>query len=131
MNININDNFEEYHEDFVKGLNKRETLYVGIIIIVGAAVYLTAFLVFKMPSIICTYAVIPFVIPFALAGFYKIRGMTVPEWLRRRRELNSIDHYTYKGIYGLPDDMAHGNEMNAAKKNKDKEELYMESLDVS
>ena len=127
MNIKINDNFEEYHEDFIKGLNKREALYVGIMILVGAAVYMTAFLVFHAPSVVCTYAVIPFVLPIGLAGFYRIRGMTVAEWLRRRKELNSVPYYVYKGDFSKDDSRKSKDRENIPK--KEKEKIYLESLD--
>ena len=127
MNIDINDNFEEYHEDFIKGLNKREALYVGMMIVVGAAVYMTAFLVFHAPSVVCTYAVIPFVLPIGLAGFYRISGMTVPEWLKCRRELNSVPFYVYKGDF-TKDDGNKGKKKDNPQK-KEKEKIYFESLD--
>ena len=126
MNIDINDNFEEYHEDFIKGLNKREALYVGLMIVVGAAVYMTAFMVFHAPSVVCTYAVIPFVLPFGLIGFYKIRGMTIPEWLKRRRELNSVPFYVYKGDFEKDDKKSRKNDNT---KKDDKKQIYFESLD--
>ena len=101
MNININENFENYHEDFLKGLSKREAAYAGAILVTGVAVYSIGLYLLGLPSQICTYLLIPFCLPIGVLGFYKNHGMTFIQWYRRMSEIHGSPPYVYKTEYLL------------------------------
>ena len=132
MNININENFENYHEDFIKGLSKREAAYAGAILVTGIAVYAAGLYLLGLPPQACTYLILPFCIPIGILGFYKNHGMTFLQWYRRMSEVHGSPPYVYKTEFLLEmEDMRAGPDMPDGDKDAEaKEEIYFDSLDV-
>lgn len=130
MNININENFENYHEDFIKGLSKREAAYAGAILVTGVVVYSIGLYLLGLPSQICTYLLIPFCLPIGVLGFYKNHGMTFIQWYRRMSEIHGSPPYVYKTEYLL--EIGEGGSGEQEQKTAQEEtEIYFDSLDLA
>ncbi len=96
MMIQVNENIDEYREDFYKGLTLRQTLFSGGAVAAGAAVFLFLNIVIGLPQSIALYAALPAVFPIAAAGFLKIHGMTLAQYLKARRSVREYPVYYYK-----------------------------------
>ena len=130
MNININENFENYHEDFIKGLSKREAAYAGAILVTGVVVYSIGLYLLGLPSQICTYLLLPFCLPIGVLGFYKNHGMTFIQWYRRMSEIHGSPPYVYKTEYLLEIEEGGSGEQEQ-KISQEETEIYFDSLDIA
>lgn len=112
MNIQINRDFEQYTDDFFKGLSLRQTVYAAATVGVGAFMYLMPFYRWNLPSIVCIYMAIPCCLPVGLIGFFKINNMTFLEWLKARNRVTGGKPLLYIS------EEAHYTKPEAAKKGK-------------
>ena len=96
MMIQVNENIDEYREDFYKGLTLRQTLFSGGAVAAGAAAFLFLHIVIGLPQSIALYAALPAVFPIAAAGFLKIHGMTLTQYLKARRNVREHPVYYFK-----------------------------------
>ena len=98
MKIMVNDNIDEYKDDFYKGLTFRQTLFAGLAVMAGAAAFLIMHIFFGLPQSVALYAALPVVFPIAAAGFLKIHGMTLLEYLKARKAVRECPGYDYKPV---------------------------------
>jgi len=105
MQIQINRDFDEYKDDFFKGLTKRETFYALLTVIAGAGAYLICFFVLRLPVMVSVYLCLPFCLPIAAMGFLHFNNMTATEILKRRRRILRSKPLGY-----ISGEMAHGYE---------------------
>ena len=84
MLIPVNQNIDEYKDDFYKGLTLRQSVISLITVGVGALVYMTLTMVLGLPQSLSLYMTLPVVFPIAAYGFLKIHGMNIAEYMRKR-----------------------------------------------
>ncbi len=96
MQIPVNKDLDDYHEDFFKGMTLRQTAMAALTLAAGAGSFLLFYAVFQLPQTVALYLVFPAALPFALLGFLKIDGRTPLEYLRKRREAVSSPFYPYR-----------------------------------
>ena len=83
MNIPINKNIEEeYKDEFVKGFSLRESITIGIAILIVILVGVFCWWKFKIAINICAYIGMPFAAPVLLLGFKKPYGMHLEKFLK-------------------------------------------------
>ncbi len=95
MLIPVNQNIDEYKDDFYKGLTLRQSVISLITIAVGAVVYLTLTGVLHLPQSLALYLTLPVVFPIAAYGFLKIHGMNIAEYLRKRGAVKERSSYAF------------------------------------
>ena len=95
MLIPVNQNIDEYKDDFYKGLTLRQSVISLITIAVGAAVYLTLTGVLHLPQSLALYLTLPVVFPIAAYGFLKIHGMNIAEYFRKRGAVKERSSYAF------------------------------------
>lgn len=95
MLIPVNQNIDEYKDDFYKGLTMRQSVISLITIAVGAVVYLTLTGVLHLPQSLALYLTLPVVFPIAAYGFLKIHGMNIAEYLRKRGAVKERSSYAF------------------------------------
>lgn len=97
MNKPINQDIENYKDDFWKGLSLRECMYGGAALIAGIVVIGGAYYLLGIPLIAAIYLAIPVVFPLGLTGFWKSKnGMTLPNYIKRLLEIRYSQPYVYK-----------------------------------
>ena len=84
MLIPVNQNIDEYKDDFYKGLTLRQSVISLVTVAVGVLVYLALTGLFHLPQTLALYMTLPVVFPIAAYGFLKIHGMNIAEYLRKR-----------------------------------------------
>lgn len=96
MNIHVNKNFDEYKDDFFKGLPPRETLFGALTLLSGAGSFVACTLLFDMPQLISTYITILFTAPPAILGFFKIDNMSILKYCKKKRECKKNALFLYE-----------------------------------
>lgn len=99
MQIPVNKNIDSYKDDFFKGLSFRETLYSFLTLVMGTAAFFLCYLILKLPQTISLYIALPAAMPFAMAGFGKIHGLPIGEYLKLKRQAKRKPEYVYKPEY--------------------------------
>lgn len=79
MKIEINKDFEEKYKNSYKGLTAGEAAAAVLALLVLAGVSAIAWKFWGLPVNISVYIGFPFMIPVALAGFYKYQGTKLPK----------------------------------------------------
>ena len=93
--ITIDENYDEMKEEFFKGLTFRQTVYAGVTICFGAAVYALFTLFFHLPSMVTLYLTIFLALPVGANGFVTIHGMTILEICKRYMAVRQHTGYIY------------------------------------
>ena len=83
MLIPVNQNIDDYKDDFYKGLTLRQSVISLITVAVGVCVYLVLTGLLRLPQSLSLYMTLPVVFPIAAYGFLKIHGMNVAEYIRK------------------------------------------------
>ena len=95
MLIPVNQNIDEYKDDFYKGLTLRQSVISLITVAVGAVVYLTLTGLIHLPQSLSLYMTLPVVFPIAAYGFLKIHGMNIAEYVRKRGTVKEHSSYSF------------------------------------
>ena len=95
MLIPVNQNIDEYKDDFYKGLTLRQSVISLITVAVGAGVYLALTVLLKLPQSLALYLTLPVVFPIAAYGFLKIHGMNIAEYIRKRGAVKERNAYSF------------------------------------
>ena len=95
MLIPVNQNIDEYKDDFYKGLTLRQSVISLVTVAVGALVYLALTGLFHLPQTLALYMTLPVVFPIAAYGFLKIHGMNIAEYLRKRGAGKEHSSYSF------------------------------------
>ena len=96
MKITVNENIDEFKDDFYKGLTLWQTVFAAFAVAAGAAAFLIMNLFFGLPQSVALYAALPVVFPIAAAGFLKIHDMSLLEYLKARKEVRDQPEYHYR-----------------------------------
>ena len=95
MLIPVNQNIDEYKDDFYKGLTLRQSVISLITVAVGAVVYLGLTMLLHLPQTLALYVTLPVVFPIAAYGFLKIHGMNIAEYVKKRGAVKERSSYTF------------------------------------
>jgi len=107
MLIPVNQNIDEYKDDFYKGLTFRQSVISLVTVAVGVLVYLALTGLFQLPQTLALYMTLPVVFPIAAYGFLKIHGMNIAEYLRKSsavKERSSFSFTPQMLLYGTEED---------------------------
>ena len=107
MLIPVNQNIDEYKDDFYKGLTLRQSVISLVTVAVGVLVYLALTGLFQLPQTLALYMTLPVVFPIAAYGFLKIHGMNIAEYLRKSsavKERSSFSFTPQMLLYGTEED---------------------------
>ena len=113
MLIPVNQNIDEYKDDFYKGLTLRQSVISLVTVAVGVAVYLALTMIFHLPQTLALYLTLPVVFPIAAYGFLKIHGMNIAEYVRKSGAVK--EHSSYSFIPQMLMDGGAGSGETAAK----------------
>ena len=106
MVIYVNKNIDGYKDDFFKGLTFRQTMISAAAVISGACIFLLLYMGLGLPQSLSLYLTLPVVFPIAAAGFLKIHGMSLVEYMRRRHKVRQNDIYLYHpGMLKMTEEM--------------------------
>ena len=95
MLIPVNQNIDDYKDDFYKGLTLRQSVICLATVIVGAAVYLGLTGIFRLSQTAALYMTLPVIFPIAAYGFLKIHGMNIAEYLRKRGRVKERSSFSF------------------------------------
>lgn len=95
MNIPVNKNMDEFQDDIFKGLNQKQLIFGTLTVILGVAGFAFADLVCRVPQTLSFYVAVVFALPPAILGFLNIRGMPIPVYMRKRRQVLDAPLYIY------------------------------------
>ena len=95
MLIPVNQNIDEYKDDFYKGLTLRQSVISLVTVAVGVLVYLALTGLFGLPQTLALYMTLPVVFPIAAYGFLKIHGMNIAEYLRKSSAVKERSSYSF------------------------------------
>ena len=95
MKIRVNQNIDNYRPDVFHGLDFSQTMHALGCVIAGSGAFLFSAIYLHLPQPACFYIAMAFAFPVAAAGFVKIGGMTVAEYLKKRREILRMPVYYY------------------------------------
>lgn len=128
MNIPINRNIDEYQDDFYKGLSSRQVGYAVVLILTGGGAFGVSYFVLGLPQMFCIYITILFALPIAVTGFLKISGMSIPEFLKKRKLVieNPLFLYDSEESVYITDEAAL--EPRKKKKKNSKRSVYVDLL---
>ena len=107
MLIPVNQNIDEYKDDFYKGLTLRQSVISLVTVAVGVLVYLALTGLFHLPQTLALYMTLPVVFPIAAYGFLKIHGMNIAEYLRKSSAVKERSSYSFIPqmlLYGTEED---------------------------
>ena len=107
MLIPVNQNIDEYKDDFYKGLTLRQSVISLVTVAVGVLVYLALTGLFHLPQTLALYMTLPVVFPIAAYGFLKIHGMNIAEYLRKSGAVKERSSYSFIPqmlLYGTEED---------------------------
>ena len=95
MKIRVNQNIDNYRPDVFHGLDFSQTMHALGCVIAGSGAFLFAAMCLHLPQTACFYIAMVFAFPVAAAGFEKIGGMTIAEYLKKRKEIFRMPVYYY------------------------------------
>ena len=99
MLIPVNQNIDEYKDDFYKGLTLRQSVISLVTVAAGVVVYLGLTVFFHLPQTLALHLTLPVVFPIAAYGFLKIHGMNIAEYIRKSGAVKEHSSYTeYAGL---------------------------------
>lgn len=97
MNRPINQDIENYKDDFWKGLTLRECLYGGIAVLAGSGIIGGAYYFWGIPIAAAVYLAIPVVVPIGLNGFWKSKnGMALMDYAIQLLKVKYSEPYVYR-----------------------------------
>ena len=85
MIIPVNKDLDSFQDDFFKGLTLKQTAASAISVAIGTAFFLFCIYILKLDQAVSFYLSLPVVLPVAGVGFLKIHGLTLTEYLKRKR----------------------------------------------
>lgn len=129
MNIPLNKNMDEYKDDVFKGLNGNQLFFGALTVVFGVAGFAFADFICRVPQTLAFYVAVVFALPPAIIGFLKIRGMTIPEYLRKRRQVLDAPLFIYKTMRygGLPGE-ERKKPSRKVKKGQEKMQIYFDEM---
>lgn len=123
MMVPVNQNIDEYKDDFFKGLTMRQTMYAIAAVAVSGGLMTFFLLYLKMNASVAMYITLPIVFPIIAMGFIKVHGLNFREYLERKRKVQSQPVFFYQPeiIFEMENsnlsDDPHWNPAVAAEKN--------------
>lgn len=87
IQIVTNKNIDTYKDDFFKGLSLSQTVTSVAVILSAGGSFAFFYIFLHFPMTICIYLALPFALPFAVAGFMRIHGMSPFDYMRKKRKV--------------------------------------------
>lgn len=87
MQTPINQDFDEYRDDFLKGFTKKETIWAAAGLICGMILMFVFMFVLRLNSLIAMFVTTPVTAGLCLNGFYTKHGMTLGEIIKRKKNI--------------------------------------------
>lgn len=96
MMVPVNQNIDSYKDDFFKGLTMRQTLFAVAAVVVSGGL-LTFFLVYlKINASLAMYLTLPFAFPIIAAGFVRIHGIGLSDYLKRKKKVETQPSFFFQ-----------------------------------
>lgn len=99
MQIETNKNIDTYKDDFFKGLTLQQTVAAVAVLISAGSSFAVFYILVGLPMSISIYCALPFALPFAVAGFLKIRGMSPYVYLQKKHKVAAQPVFVRKPAY--------------------------------
>ena len=96
MMVPVNQNIDEYKDDFFKGLTKRQTMYAIAAVVVSGGLMAFFLIYLKMNASVAMYITLPIVFPIIAVGFIKIHGMNFRDYLLEKRKVKQRPVFFYE-----------------------------------
>lgn len=96
MQIPVNKNLDEYKDDFYKGLTLKQTVLSVLTITSGTGIFFVLYSLCHLDQTVSLYLSVPAALPFAVAGFLRIHGMSLWEYVRRKRLVMDRPVYVFQ-----------------------------------
>lgn len=96
MMVPVNQNIDEYKDDFFKGLTMRQTMYAIAAVAVSGGLMAFFLIYLKMNASVAMYITLPIVFPIIAVGFIKIHGMNFRDYLREKRKVKQRPVFFYE-----------------------------------
>lgn len=96
MMVPVNQNIDEYKDDFFKGLTMRQTMYAIAAVAVSGGLMTFFLLYLKMNASVAMYITLPIVFPIIAMGFIKVHGLNFREYLERKRKVKQQPVFFYE-----------------------------------
>lgn len=96
MQIPVNKNIDVYKDDFFRGLSMKETITAAAMILSGTAGFLFFYMYLGLPQTVAMYCMLPLPMAIGVAGFLRIRGRSLPEYLKSRRKIMDTPVYYFR-----------------------------------
>lgn len=87
MQTPINQDFDEYRDDFFKGFTKKETLWAGAGLLIGMILMFVLMFVLQLNSLIALFVTTPVTAGLCLNGFYNKYGMSLGEIIKKKKSI--------------------------------------------
>lgn len=96
MMVPVNQNIDEYKDDFFKGLTMRQTMYAIAAVAVSGGLMTFFLLYLKMNASVAMYITLPIVFPIIAVGFIKIHGMNFRDYMKEKRKVRQRPVFFYE-----------------------------------
>lgn len=96
MMVPVNENIDAYKDDFFKGLTMRQTLYAASAVMVSGGLLAFFLICLKMNASLAMYLTLPAAFPIIAAGFVKVHGISLGEYLKRKRKAEAMPGFFYQ-----------------------------------
>lgn len=96
MMVPVNQNIDEYKDDFFKGLTMRQTMYAIAAVVVSGGLMTFFLLYLKMNASVAMYITLPIVFPIIAVGFIKIHGMNFRDYMKEKRKVRQKPVFFYE-----------------------------------
>lgn len=116
MQIPVNKNFDEYKEDFWKGLTLAQTACCILTLCIGTGGFLL-FTHLGLPAAGALYLTFPLAFPAAAIGFLKIGGLSLWAYLKKRRACERTPGYRFRPRYLVTTDLEGRNPASWSRRN--------------
>ena len=96
MQIPVNKNLDDYKDDVFKGLTLRQAAMAALTVASGILGFAIGHFLLGLPQEASLYCAFPLAFPVAAAGFGRIRGLSIPEYIKRKQAIRRAPVYTYR-----------------------------------
>ena len=96
MMVPVNQNIDEYKDDFFKGLTMRQTMYAIAAVAVSGGLMMFFLLYLKMNASVAMYITLPIVFPIIAVGFIRIHGMNFRDYMKEKRKVRQRPVFFYE-----------------------------------
>lgn len=120
MQIPVNKNIDTYKDDFFRGLTLQQTLTSVMTLAAAGGSFAFFAYVLHVPSSLSIYCALPFALPIAASGFFKMHGLSLVEWMQKKKKVVNAPLLVYKPylVPDIPETECPVSDMGKVKKGK-------------